>query len=105
MKEGSFVRIEEHPILTFPKDRRKIEFTFEGKKMVGYEGDTIASALIAQGVKVFSYSHKSKRPRGFFCAVGKCSSCLMMVNGIRNVRTCITPLKDGMDIRRNDEDE
>jgi len=39
------------------------------------------------------------RPRGFFCAVGKCSSCFMVVNGVPNVRVCITPLKEGMRIQ------
>ena len=37
-----------------------------------------------------------KEPRGFFCAIGKCSSCFMVVDGVPNVRTCVTPVKDGM---------
>jgi len=41
---------------------------------------------------------KYHRPRGFFCAIGKCSSCLMKVNGIPNVRTCVTELEEGMKI-------
>lgn len=39
-----------------------------------------------------------KRPRGFFCAIGKCSSCFMVVDGVPNVRTCVTPLAEGMNI-------
>lgn len=68
--------------------------------MWGYEGDTIASALTANGIKVFRESLKYHRPRGFYCAIGNCSSCLMTVNGIPNVRTCITPLEEGMQIER-----
>lgn len=92
-------RIKNHPILTFKRER-KIKFYFEGKEMWGYEGDTIASALTANGIKVFRESLKYHRPRGFYCAIGNCSSCLMTVNGIPNVRTCITPLEEGMQIER-----
>ena len=86
------MRIKEHPILKFEKGK-EIKFYFNGIEMKGYEGDTIASALLANGVKVFSHSTKFNRPRGFFCGIGKCSSCLMTVNGIPNIRTCITPLQ------------
>jgi len=90
-------RITEHPILDFEK-RKKIIFTLDGKVLEGYEGDTIAAALVASGVKVLSRSIKYKRPRGFFCAIGKCSSCLMKVNGTPNVRTCVTKLEEGMKV-------
>ena len=44
---------------------KKISFTFNGKKYFGYEGDTIASALIANGVHLVGRSFKYHRPRGF----------------------------------------
>ena len=43
------MRIEEHPILEFNKGRL-IKFIFNGQEMEGYEGETIAAALHAQGV-------------------------------------------------------
>ena len=89
------MRIGEHPILTFEKGK-EITFYFNGIEMKGYEGESIASALLANGVKIFSHSIKYNHPRGFFCGIGKCSSCLMTVNGIPNIRTCITPLQEGM---------
>jgi sarcosine oxidase subunit alpha len=61
--------------------------------MQGIDGDSIASALHANGVKTLSHSLRFYRPRGFFCGIGKCSSCFMTVNDIPNVRTCISPLK------------
>lgn len=97
MRKGDEMRIEKHPILTFPK-RNPIHFTFEGKDFIGYEGDTIASALHALGIKVLSLSIEKKHPRGFYCAIGNCASCNMIVNGVPNVRTCITPLKENMRI-------
>lgn len=93
------MRIEKHPILTFP-EKEPIFFIFEGQKMQGFKGDTIASALFAEDVTTFSYSIKRKRPRGFYCAIGNCASCNMVVNGVPNVRTCITPLESDMVIER-----
>jgi len=46
----------------------------------------------------------NKRPRGFYCAIGNCGSCNMTVNGILNVKTCMTPLEAGM-IVESDVDE
>ena len=47
---------------------KKISFKFNGKKYYGYEGDTIASALLANGVHLVGRSFKYHRPRGFFGA-------------------------------------
>ncbi|MFA5525611.1 MAG: (2Fe-2S)-binding protein [Acholeplasmataceae bacterium] len=93
------MRIDKHPILTFPK-REPITFIFEGQEVLGYQGDTIASALHALGVLTLSYSIKKNRPRGFYCAIGNCASCNMVVNGIPNVRTCITMLEPNMIVER-----
>ncbi len=89
------MRIRSHPIIDFKK-RKELPFSFEKKKIVGEDGDTIASALHAAGVRTLTTSLKFDSPRGFFCGIGKCSSCLMRVNGIPNVRTCIAPLKEGI---------
>ncbi len=92
-------RITKHPILQFA-EKPVVSFTFEGQQLEGREGDTIASALHANGVMVLSHSRRHHRPRGFFCAIGKCSSCLMTVDGKPNVRVCVEPLRDGMDVWR-----
>lgn len=89
------MRIEQHPILQFNRGR-KISFTFNGQTLYGYENESIAAALHANGVKVLGHSLFKHRPRGFYCAIGNCSSCLMVVNGEPNVRTCITDLEEGM---------
>lgn len=89
--------IREHPILELSHGRL-VKFTFEGKEMKGFEGEPIAMALHANGIRVYRETPEMKRPRGFFCAIGKCSSCFMVVDGVPNVRTCITPLKEGMHI-------
>ncbi|SHH29718.1 (2Fe-2S)-binding protein [Thermosipho atlanticus] len=92
-------RVVAHPILEEIPDTKELEFEFEGLKLKAINGDTIASALIANGIDIFGYSESGK-PKGFFCAIGKCSSCLVIVNGIPNVRACITLVEDGMKIER-----
>jgi len=89
------MRIKKHPILDF-KQKDKVSFRFNGKIIYGVKGDTIASALHENGIKKLSESIHLKRPRGFYCAIGNCASCNMVVDGKPNVRTCITPLKEGM---------
>ena len=96
------MRIRDHPIIDFKK-RKPIPFYFQKNKIVGEEGDTIASALHAAGVRTFTTSLKYESPRGFFCGIGKCSSCLMRVNGVPNVRTCIAPLMKEIHVEMQDK--
>jgi sarcosine oxidase subunit alpha len=91
------MRIRDHPLLKFERGKR-IHFTFNGQKIEAYEGETIAAALHAAGIKTLKRSITLNRPRGFFCAIGKCASCMMNVNGIPNVKTCVTPVEDGMKV-------
>ena len=50
-------------------DRSKeIDFVFNGKKYTGYKGDTLASALLANGVHLIGRSFKYHRPRGIIAA-------------------------------------
>jgi predicted molibdopterin-dependent oxidoreductase YjgC len=92
-------RIIEHPILGKPLKGRLVTFTFDGRKERGHEGEPIAAALAALGVSVHRYTAKAGKPRGIFCAIGRCTDCVMVVDGEINVRTCVTPLKAGMDVK------
>ncbi|MCQ2532107.1 MAG: (2Fe-2S)-binding protein [Saccharofermentans sp.] len=89
-------RIAEHPILGEYQKGELVHFTFDGKDVTGFEGESIAAALKAAGVMVHRYTAKEHKPRGIFCAIGRCTDCVMIVNGEPNVRTCITPLVEGM---------
>ncbi|WP_022666854.1 2Fe-2S iron-sulfur cluster-binding protein [Desulfospira joergensenii] len=74
----------------------KIPFTYKGKIYNGIKGDTIASALYANGIRIYSRSLKYHRPRGLYSLDGECSNAMMEVDGIPNVRTETTYLKSGM---------
>jgi hypothetical protein len=92
---GVRVRIEQHPILTFERGRR-VAFTYDGQELEGYEGEPIVAALHDNGVRTLRESTVLHRPRGFYCAIGNCSSCLMTVDGEPNVRVCVERLRPGM---------
>jgi len=76
-----------------------LKFHFQDKLIEAKDGDTIAAALYRDGRRIFSRSFKYHRPRGLLCVSGKCPNCLMNVDGIPNVRTCITPVRDDMKVK------
>jgi len=92
-------RIETHPILGEAPERKQVTFTYNGQPMKGYEGEPISIALKANGVMAHRYTAKAHEPRGVFCAIGRCTDCVMIVNDKPNVRTCITPLEEGMTVQ------
>ncbi len=89
-------RIQNHPILGKTEKGRKVTFTCDGRELEGYEGEPIAAALKVNGIMVHRYTAKKHEPRGIFCAIGRCTDCVMIVDGRPNIRTCVTPLKEGM---------
>ena len=93
------MRINDHMILG--KDTRKetVLINVDGKEIKAKKGEMIAAALMANGIKIHRYTVKRKEPRGVFCGIGQCTDCVMIVNGKANVRTCITPVEDGMIIK------
>ena len=93
------MRIEEHPVLGAFEKGKEVTFTLDGREMQGHEGEPIVAALRAAGVMVHRHTRKRDEPRGIFCAIGRCTDCVMIVDGRPNVRTCITPLKAGMQVQ------
>jgi sarcosine oxidase subunit alpha len=92
------VRLPEAPTQRVDRER-EIVFNYNGKPVKGLEGDTIATALFANGVRIFSRSMKYHRPRGLYNLDGYSSNCLMGVDGEPNVRACRTPLRQGMTVK------
>jgi NADPH-dependent 2,4-dienoyl-CoA reductase/sulfur reductase-like enzyme/Fe-S-cluster-containing hydrogenase component 2/bacterioferritin-associated ferredoxin len=88
------MRLRQHPILTI-SEKTPVRFTWNGAPLLGYDGEMISSALIANGVHVFGHHAKDGSPQGIFCANGQCSQCLVMADG-RPVKACMTPLRAGM---------
>ncbi|MGH8059459.1 MAG: 2Fe-2S iron-sulfur cluster-binding protein, partial [Candidatus Entotheonellia bacterium] len=91
-------RLPAHPAQRLDRSHT-VTLDFAGQPIPAYAGDTVASALYAAGVRIFSRSFKYHRPRGLLCCAGRCPNCLMQVDGIPNVRTCTEPVRDGMQVR------
>ena len=76
-----------------------VDFEFDGHQVTGFSGDTVASALYAEGTRVFSRSFKYHRPRGLLCCSGNCPNCLVTVGDEPNVRACTRPVEPGLQVR------
>jgi sarcosine oxidase subunit alpha len=74
---------------------RTLGFTFAGRPVPAFAGDTVGSALYANGRRIFSRSFKYHRPRGLMCCQGHCPNCMMTVDGRPNVRVCVEPVRGG----------
>jgi predicted molibdopterin-dependent oxidoreductase YjgC len=98
------MRVEKHPVLGDREVGRLVSVTVDGKEIQAVEGEPIAAALLAQGIRVFRKTPRFGEPRGVFCGIGRCTDCIMTVDGTPNVRTCVTPVKAGMVITSNLQD-
>lgn len=78
---------------------RPVTFSFDGKHVTGFAGDTIGSALHAADRRVLSRSFKYHRPRGLLCCAGQCPNCLVDVDGWPGVRACTEPVRAGMRVK------
>ncbi|KQX61825.1 (2Fe-2S)-binding protein [Angustibacter sp. Root456] len=74
-------------------------FSFDGRQVLFDDGQSIAAALLAHGVRSWRTTRVDARPRGLFCGIGICFDCLLVVDGRPNVRACLTPARAGMDVR------
>ena len=78
---------------------RQVEFTLDGRPVRAHEGETVAAALIAEGLDA-TRTTRGGAPRGLFCGMGVCWECLVVVDGVPNTRACMTWVRDGMAGRR-----
>ena len=78
---------------------RLIDFRFEGQRYQGFQGDTIASALAANGVWLLSRSFKYRRPRGILTMTGHDANTLVQLPDEPNAPADTTPITDGLEIR------
>jgi sarcosine oxidase subunit alpha len=76
----------------------RISFTFDGRRIDAYQGDTIGSALYAAGQRTFSRSFKYHRRRGLMCVAGQCPNCICAVDGAPGARACTEPVREGITV-------
>lgn len=88
------MRILDHPILEFKRGARA-EFLYDGKVFEGFEGESLAAALWAGGVR--SFREEEWGPISPFCMIGHCAKCAVKVGG-RRVRACLEPVRQGVSV-------
>ena len=89
MKIKSFTRI--------PGDRGKaIHLTVDGHAVEAYAGETVATVLLTSGHLIFHHYEESHSPPSLFCGMGVCYNCLVTIDGVPNLRACITQVTPGM---------
>ena len=76
----------------------RVNLTVDGKPIEAYQGETVAAAMLAAGIRTFHKSHKHQQPRSLYCGMGICYECLVTINGVHAQRACITPVEEGMQI-------
>ena len=75
-----------------------VSISFNGNLINAASTDTVASALIAAGFRTFNTHPADSSPRGGFCFVGRCSDCMIIVDGQPGAMACQTPIHAGMRI-------
>ena len=92
-------RVTHHEIYGDLPPANAVTITIDGREIEAREGEPIAAALLVNGIRVFRTMPKTGEARGGYCMIGRCSDCLMEVDGELNVRVCVTPVKDGMSVK------
>ena len=79
----------------------RIELVLDGRPVQAYEGETVATVLLAEG-EIATRTTVGGEPRGIFCGMGVCWDCLAVVDGVPNTRACMTWVREGMTVSRQD---
>ena len=83
-----------------PDHAGAIAFDFEGTTFEACAGDTVAAALLANGILVFRTTPVSGAARGPWCLIGNCHECLVEIDGEPNRQACMVEAQAGMRVRR-----
>lgn len=83
---------------------RPVSFRFNGQPVAAYEGESVACALAASGIRALRSSPRSGTPRGMFCLMGSCQECVVRIGG-RLAPACQEPVRDGIEVRSGTSEE
>lgn len=87
------------PATVQPKGR-PLRFWFEGAELTGHEGEPLAVALWAAGIRNLGWQEDRNTPRGLYCGIGHCFECRLEINGVRDQRACLIPVRQGLRAHR-----
>ena len=88
-----------HKMLPAVARGKRVTIVVDDQRLEAYQGETLATALIANGQRTYRYSAKPGADQlpGFFCGMGICYGCTVLVDGYVK-RACVTAVVDGMKI-------
>lgn len=88
------------PLLTgSPIERGEpVTITVDGQPLEARAGETVATALLANGRRALRQTRRRGKPRGLFCAMGICFDCIVTVDGRNGARACLTKVQPGMQV-------
>jgi D-hydroxyproline dehydrogenase subunit alpha len=72
-----------------------VQITVDGQQVDALAGQTVAAVMLANGRDAWRTTRNAGRPRGVFCGIGACYDCLVVVNGIPDIRACQRTTRDG----------
>ncbi len=75
-----------------------VVFSYDDKVLPAVDGETIAAALAANGIKALRHTSNGQR-RGLYCGMGACQECLVTVDGQTSQRACMTKVREGQVVR------
>jgi predicted molibdopterin-dependent oxidoreductase YjgC len=78
-----------------------VKLSLDGRPVTAYEGESVAGMLLAEG-HVATRTTQAEEPRGVYCGMGVCFDCLVVVDGVPNTRACVTWVREGMVVSRQD---
>lgn len=74
-----------------------VTIIIDGVPVAVESGTSLAAVLLSRGRWQFRRS-PSGEPRGPLCGMGICFECVVTVDGVPNVRACLEPVRNGMDV-------
>ena len=71
----------------------------DGQEIRARDGDTVAAALLAAGIKHIRTTPVSGKPRAPYCLMGVCFDCLVTIDGVGSRQACLVPVREGMQVQ------
>ena len=96
-------RISHHPVLGEIDTTDTVSFVFNSKTYKGLKNESLAAALLANGVRTLRVHEETGAPRGIYCNIGHCFECRVTVDGQQGVRACLTPIHEGMTVKSGEK--
>ena len=75
-----------------------VALSIDGRTVQARSGDTVAAALLANGLGQCRTTPVSGAPRAPYCMMGVCFDCLVTIDGVGSRQACLVPVRDGMTV-------